>query len=479
MKEQENIMGTKRVFPLLMSMAIPPMISMLIQSMYNIVDSIFVAQMGEDALTAVSLAFPLQNLVLAVAVGLGVGLNSCIARSLGARKFDEVNRTATHGIVFTALHALLFVILGLVLIQPFIRMFTQDETVFSYACQYSYIVICFSFGSLFHINIEKMFQATGNMVMPMILQAVGAVINIILDPILIFGKFGFPQMGVAGAAVATIIGQITACVLAVILFARNSGGIHISLKGFKTDAGIAKRVYSVAVPSALMIAMPSILVSILNGILSAVSQTAVAVFGLYYKIQTFVYMPASGLVQGMRPIVSYNYGAGLQKRLYATLKSSLLVIGVIMLIGTGLFMLMPESILSLFNATQDMMDIGVPALRIISAGFLFSTVGVILSGAFEALGRGLQSLTITMIRQLILIPPLAILLMRPLGLAGVWMTFPLSELAAAIVAVFLFLYTKKRLYLSDCPTQSAADKSFAASEDILSDPDASSETIWD
>ena len=440
-----NAMGTRPVLPLLLSMSVPPMISMLIQSMCNVVASIFVARLSKNALTAVSLAFPLQNLVLAVAVGLGVGLNACIARSLGAGDPEKANDAAAHGLVFTTIHALLFVLVGVFGTRPFLQMFTTDPEVLEMGCQYSYIVICLSFGSLYHIFIEKIFQATGNMVAPMILQGVGAIINIVLDPILIFGLFGLPAMGVSGAAIATVAGQMTACALAVALFVKGDCPVRIHMKGFRLKGAVAAQVYSVAVPSGLMVALPSLLVGMLNAILSAFSQTAVAVFGAYFKLQTFVYMPASGLVQGMRPIMSFNYGAGRRDRMHQILRSSLLVTGGIMLVGWLLFTLLPGPIMALFGADARMSAMGASALRIISLGFVVSTVGFVLAGAFEALGKGVQSLTVSMIRQLIVIPPLAWALSKPFGLAGVWASFPIAELLAAVVAVVLYRHTMKHL----------------------------------
>ena len=336
MPQAENPMGTKPVFPLLMGMAIPPIISMLIQSLYNVVDSVFVARLSQDALTAVSLAYPLQNLVLAVAVGYGVGANAFIARSLGEGNRQAVDRAAGMGLVFTGLHSLVFLLVGLFGAAPFLRLFNQDAGVLAMSESYTRIVICLAFGSLFHIYIEKLFQAVGNMVVPMILQGVGAIVNIALDPVLIFGLLGLPALGVTGAAIATIIGQMTACTLAVIYFIRTDTGIHIRLSGLRPQAAIAKKIYAVGVPSCMMAAMPSLLVGALNALLATLHSQAVAVFGIYFKLQTFVYMPANGLVQGMRPIVSYNYGAGKAQRMRATLKDSLLVTAGIMALGTVL-----------------------------------------------------------------------------------------------------------------------------------------------
>lgn len=445
MSGSENAMGTKPIFPLLMSMAIPPIISMLIQSLYNVVDSIFVARLSNDALTAVSLAYPLQNLVLAVAVGFGVGANAFIARSLGEKNQQNVDKAASMGLVFTGLHALAFLLIGLFGAKPFLQLFTKDTAILSMSVSYTRIVICFAFGSLFHIYIEKLFQAVGNMLVPMFLQAVGAIVNIVLDPILIFGLLGAPALGVLGAAIATIIGQMTACALAVIYFIRTDTGIHIQVKNLAPQKAIAQKIYAVGVPSGMMAAMPSLLVGILNALLAGLHAQAVAVFGIYFKLQTFVYMPANGLVQGMRPIVSYNYGAGYKHRMRATLKDSLLVTAGIMAVGTLLFWVLPAPIMNLFGADSVMLALGVPMLRITSLGFLASTLGTVLAGGFEALGKGFDSLLITLIRQLFVIPPLALCLSKVWGLAGVWAAFPVAEALAALVAVLLFRRTLRRL----------------------------------
>lgn len=434
---KENVMGTKPVFPLLMSMSFPPMISMLIQSMYNVVDSYFVAKISQDALTAVSLAFPLQNLALAVAVGFGVSVNACVARGMGAGKEEMVHQAATLGLVCTAVHGIIFVFLGLFAAGPFLSMFTEDPKIYEMSLDYSRIVICFTFGSFFHIYIEKLFQATGDMVVPMILQAVGALINIILDPILILGLWGFPAMGVTGAAVATIIGQMAACGLAVLMFIRKNNGIRISFRGFVFDGKLLGQLYAVAVPSGVMLSLPSVLVGILNTILMPVSQAAVAVLGLYIKLQAFIYMPANGVIQGMRPIISYNYGSGNMQRVRKTLVCSFLTVAAILAAGTLLFFFFPEFIVEIFSKEEEMLAIGGEAFRIISLGFVCSAVGVVASGAFEAFGKGLLSLIVSAIRQLLVIPPLTLLLMGSLGLAGVWLTFPLAELAAAFVGGWL------------------------------------------
>lgn len=443
--KKRNPMGYKPILPLLMSMAFPPMISMLIQSLYNIIDSIFVAQLGEAPLTAVSLIYPLQNLSLAFSCGVGIAMNAIIARHLGAHNDKEASFVASQGIVMTLLHSLLFVVLGLFFIQPFLSLFTQNADVMRYGQEYGMIVITFTFSTFIHLAIEKMFQACGNMIIPMIMQMVGAIVNIILDPILIFGYFGLPALGVSGAALATIIGQFSACFLSIYLFSRYNSHIHISFRHFRFHWTTFKHLYSIAIPSGVMMCLPSILVSVLNGILASVSQTAVAFFGVYYKLQTFVNMPTTGVIQGMRPIMSYNYGAHQKERMNQTLKMATLTIGTILLLGTCLFFIFPAPILQLFNANQDMLSIGTSGLRILSLSFIFSTFAIVMSGVFESLGKGSVSLIITLTRQFIIIIPLSFVLLPSMGLTGIWLTFPLSELIATIIAFILYQKVYKNI----------------------------------
>ena len=432
-----NQMKDKPIFPLLMSMAFPPMISMLIQSLYNVVDSIFVAKLGEDALTAVSLIFPLQNFSLAMSVGLGVGMNALIARHLGANEEKKASYIASQGIYMSFLHSLIFVIIGLFLIQPFLSLFTTKQSVLDYGKQYGMFVITLTFASFIHIAIEKMFQACGNMVVPMIMQMVGALVNIILDPILIFGYFHMPALGVAGAAIATIIGQFSSCILSIILFTYLKTPIHLHLKT-RLHFSAFKEIYAIAIPSCLMMCLPSILVSLLNMILSLSSQTAVAFFGIYYKLQTFVYMPSNGVIQGMRPIISFNYGARDFKRMKETIIITTKTIGAILLGGTLLFIVATKPILSLFSANDVMMDMGIPGLRVLALGFVISTFGIVMSGVFEAIGEGKYSLFISLLRQFILTIPLSFILIRYLDVMGVWLTFPLSEVVALVVSFILY-----------------------------------------
>ena len=436
MKQEHNTMANKPIFPLLMKMAIPPMLSMLIQSMYNIIDSIFVAKLGEKALTALSLAFPLQNLSLAFSVGLGVAINALIAQNLGAKKNNLANNIASHGIFLSLLHSLLFIFIGVFLIKPFFSIFTNDPETLNYAITYGSIVITFTFGSIIHITIEKMFQATGNMIIPMFLQVVGAVVNIILDPILIFGINGYLKLGVSGAAIATIIGQISTCLLAILLF-RKKSFLKLSLTTFKPNLQIIKNIYSIAIPSGVMTALPSILVTLLNGLLTTVNQSAIAFLGIYFKLQSFVYMPANGLIQGMRPLISYNFGAKHFERVKKIIKVSIIVTSVILCSGTLIFMTFPKFILSWFNATSSLLNIGIIGLRIFSICFIVSSVSIVISGTFESLGNGKYSLTISLLRQLIITVPLAHILLFLIGLNGVWLSFLIAECIASIVSIIL------------------------------------------
>ena len=442
---ETNKMETRDIFPLLMSMSLPMVLSMLVQSLYNIIDSIYVSYLGTGALTAVSLAFPLQNIVLSVAVGIGVGIASVLSISLGKKDQKRANEAATMGMALTLIHCVLFVILGLVITEPFIGLFTKEPEVMKQACDYTYIVLCFSFGSLLQIAMEKIYQGIGAMKTTMILLGAGAMINIILDPILIFGLLGFPEMGVKGAAVATVIGQISAFLLYIVVYLRKNPGVTIHPKYLHLDWRLIRQIYSVGIPSSLMMTMPSVLVGGLNGILAAFSDTYVAVLGIYFKLQSFVYMPGNGVIQGMRPMISYSYGAKQYDRLKETIKVSVLVSGVIMILGTMLFVLLPRPILELFKAGDEMMTMGETALRIIGTGFIFSAVSTVFAGVFEALGRGAESLVVSLLRQLVIIVPVSLVLVRFLGVTGVWISFPAAEIIAMVISIILLRRTLHRL----------------------------------
>lgn len=439
---EENKMAVRPVFPLLMSMAIPPMISMLIQSLYNIVDSMFVAKIGEDALTAVSLAFPVQTLIVACSVGIGVGVNSYISRSLGREDQEGADSAVAHGLLMAAFVAVLFIIAGQFLLEPFFRLFSDDPAILADAITYTNICLTFCAGSFIHICIEKVFQSTGSMIFPMLLQALGAITNIILDPIMIFGLFGFPAMGVKGAAVATVIGQHTAMLASLLVFLLGKFAVRLDLRNFHFSWKMIRDIASIAIPNSCMNALGSVLVVGLNTILIGFSNTAVSLFGIYYKLQTFVFMPASGLTQGAMPIMGFSYGAGNGKRLQHILSISLRVCFVIMAVGCVLFMAAPEWLLGLFDASEEMFAIGVPALRIISVSFLPAAIGFILPTMFQAMGQGGYSLIVFLLRQLVITLPAAAILSGPFGLTGIWASFILAESVAA-GAAFLF-YNKLR-----------------------------------
>lgn len=439
---EENKMAVRPVFPLLMSMAIPPMISMLIQSLYNIVDSMFVAKIGEDALTAVSLAFPVQTLIVACSVGIGVGVNSYISRSLGREDQQGADSAVAHGLLMAAFVSVLFVLAGQFLLEPFFRMFSSDPLILSEAIAYTQICLTFCAGCFIHICIEKVFQSTGSMIFPMLLQALGAITNIILDPIMIFGLFGFPAMGVKGAAVATVIGQHTAMLASLLVFLLGKFAVRLDLRNFRFSWKMIRDIATIAVPNSCMNALGSVLVMGLNSILIGFSNTAVSLFGIYYKLQTFVFMPASGLTQGAMPIMGFSYGAGNGKRLQHTLSISLRVCFIIMAMGCLLFMAAPAWLLSLFGASEEMLTMGIPALRIIAVSFLPATIGFILPTMFQSMGQGAYSLIVFLLRQLVITLPMAAILSGPFGLTGIWVSFILAESVAAAVA--LLLYRKLR-----------------------------------
>lgn len=441
---EENKMAVRPVFPLLMSMAIPPMISMLIQSLYNIVDSMFVAKIGEDALTAVSLAFPVQTLIVACSVGIGVGVNSYISRSLGREDQEGADSAVAHGLLMAAFVAVLFIIAGQFLLEPFFRLFSDDPAILADAITYTNICLTFCAGSFIHICIEKVFQSTGSMIFPMLLQALGAITNIILDPIMIFGLFGFPAMGVKGAAVATVIGQHTAMLASLLVFLLGKFAVRLDLRNFHFSWKMIRDIASIAIPNSCMNALGSVLVVGLNTILIGFSNTAVSLFGIYYKLQTFVFMPASGLTQGAMPIMGFSYGAGNGKRLQDILSISLRVCFVIMAVGCVLFMAAPEWLLGLFDASEEMLAIGVPALRIISVSFLPAAIGFILPTMFQAMGQGGYSLIVFLLRQLVITLPAAAILSGPFGLTGIWVSFILAESIAAGAALLFYNKLRKK-----------------------------------
>lgn len=443
-KRQENKMGVMPVNRLLVSMSLPIMVSMLMQALYNVVDSIFVARYSANALAAVSLAFPVQSLMISFAVGTGVGINSLLSRRLGEKRFEEANACAVNGIFLAGCTWVGFALLGGLFSRAFMQAFTQDPEIVTMGTQYLMICTLLSLGVFMQLAAERIMQATGQTVYHMVIQGVGALINIVLDPILIFGLFGLPAMGVAGAAVATVAGQLIAMALGLYLCAVKNREVSISFKGFRPDGAIIREIYRVGAPSIVMQSILSVLTVGLNKILILYSAAAVSVLGIYFKLQSFVFMPVFGLTNGMIPIVAYNFGARNRARIERTVRFASQLSLAIMLAGTLLFELLPEPLLRMFNATPEMLTIGVPALRIISLSFCFAGVGIVLSSVFQAIGNGLLSLVASVARQLVIILPASYLLARFFGLDANWWSFPIAEVASLILCLWMYRSVYKR-----------------------------------
>lgn len=435
---EENKMGTMPVNKLLISMSLPMMISMLVQALYNVVDSMFVARISENALTAVSLAFPAQNLMIAVGTGTGVGINALLSRSLGEKNFRAVDKSAKNGLFLALISFLAFAVAGLFASRAFFLVQTDIPEIVDSGTDYLRICCMCSFGLFFQVTFEKLLQSTGKTFYTMITQGLGAIINIILDPILIFGLFGFPKMGVAGAAVATVTGQIIGAILAFYFNITKNHDIRLNWKKFRPDKATIGKIYSVGVPSILMASIGSVMTFGMNKILISFTATATAVFGVYFKLQSFVFMPVFGLNNGMVPIISYNYGAQRKSRIIKTIRLSCCYAVGLMLLGIILFWAFPAQLLGFFNASESMLEIGVPALRIISLHFIFAGFSVCISSVCQALGKGVLSLCVSVIRQLIVLLPCAYLLSRVGGLHAIWWSFPIAELCALILCI-LFL----------------------------------------
>ena len=441
----ENKMGVMPVNRLLFSMSLPMILSMLVQALYNIVDSIFVAQIGETALAAVSLAFPVQNLIIAVSVGTGVGVNALLSRSLGEKNQETANLTAVNGIFVFFLSYLLFAVFGLFFARMYFSVQTSNPEIIEQGTIYLSVCSIFSFGIFLEIALERIMQSTGRTIYNMITQGLGAIINIILDPILIFGLFGFPRMGILGAAVATVIGQIIAMLLLLYFNIRKNSDVNLNMRRFRPDTAIIAEIYRVGLPSIIMQSISSVMTFGVNKILLLFSETAVSVFGIYFKLQSFIFMPVFGLNNAMVPIVAYNYGAARKDRIMKTIRSSVTAAVVIMLAGLAIFQIFPEQLLYLFDASEHMMGIGVPALRIISLSFLFAGYCIVIGSVFQALGNGVYSLITSAARQLVCILPAAWLFASVFGLHAVWYAFPLAEIISVVLTTLLFrrIYQKK------------------------------------
>ena len=432
----ENKMGVMPVNKLLISMSVPMMISMVVQALYNVVDSIFVAQISEKALTAVSLAFPVQNLMIALAVGTGVGINALVSRRLGEKNYEAANSTADNGIFLNAVHFLLFLALGLFFVPLYFSFQTQDAEIIAYGIDYLQVICVFSIGVFMQVSMERLLQSTGRTLFTMGTQATGAILNIILDPIFIFGWFGVPAMGTRGAAIATVIGQIVAASLAFFFNVRFNKEITLSFKGFRPDMQTIKKIYSIGGPSILMQAVGSFLNLSLNNILIRFTPTATAVFGVYFKLQSFIFMPVFGLNNGMVPIIAYNYGADQKDRIKQAITLSKRYAMAIMFIGAAIFLLMPGTLLQLFNASDEMLEIGIPALRIISLCYVAAGYSIVSGSVYQAFGRGGLSLWVSMIRQVVVLLPAAYLLSLLGNVSFVWWAFPIAEVFALVMSMY-------------------------------------------
>ena len=447
---EQTYMKEKPILPLLLSMALPMVLSMMVNSLYNIIDSYFVAKINENAMTALSLVFPVQNLITAVGVGFGIGINATIAYFLGAQKQEKADTSATLGVACSFLHGVLLTIGTIAIMPTFLSMFTKEQEVLSMGITYSRITFGFSMIISLGIAYEKIFQSVGRMKTTMFCMMSGCILNIILDPIMIFGLLGCPAMGVTGAAVATVIGQ---CVAAVVAFTCNhkfNTEIKIRFQGFRPDIKIIGTIYAIGVPSIIMQSIGSVMTYSMNRILIAFSSTATAVFGVYFKLQSFFFMPVFGLNNGITPIIAFNYGAQNRKRMIKTIKLSLITAFCLTFVGFLSFELIPQVLLGMFNASEDMLAIGIPALRIIGVHYLIAWFCIICGTVFQALGKAVYSMIVSILRQLVVLIPVAYLLSRIGGLHVVWWCFPIAEVASLVVSL-TFLFSVNRQIISKIP----------------------------
>lgn len=443
---KENKMGVMPIKKLVIAMSLPMMLSMLVQALYNVVDSIFVSKVCEDALTAVSLAFPVQNLMIGVATGTGVGINALLSRSLGARDFEKVNKIATNGLFLTAFSGLIFLLFGIFGTEIFFRgQVDPSSPIYTYGVDYLSVICICSFGVFGQVTCERLMQATGKATLSMVTQMTGAIINIILDPLFILGIGPFPRLEAKGAAIATVIGQIASFIIGLILNKCCNKEIHFSFRKFRPDFRIIAEIYKIGVPSILMVAIGSFMTFFLNKILLGFSSTAAAVFGVYFKLQSFVFMPVFGLNNGIIPIIAFNYGAKNRDRIIKTMRFSCVIAVAIMAFGTLMMWLIPEQMLRLFEASDDMMSIGVPALRYISLSFMLAAVNINLGASFQALGKSYFSMIVSFARQIVVLLPAAYLLSKTGVIDHVWFAFPIAEIASLTTTLICFAAVYKKL----------------------------------
>ena len=434
----QNFMKEKKILPLVISMALPMVLSMAVNSLYNIVDSYFVARISENAMTALSLVYPIQNLMTAIAVGFGIGMNARIAFCLGAQDQKHADQAAATGMVLSIIHGLILMVICLLGMPKFLSLFTDNEEILSMGLTYANRAFLFSVIIMLGISLEKVFQAVGRMKVSMISMMCGFIANIILDPLMIFGIGPFPQMGMAGAAYATGIGQFITLLVYVVFCIFRPLPVSFARENIVWNRTLLQKLYAVGIPASLNMALPSLLISSLNGILSAFSGTYVLVLGAYYKLQTFIYLSANGIIQGIRPLISFNYGAGEKKRVQQIFGTTLALTAGVMAVGTLLSFLIPGQMIGLFTENQETIQIGIKALHIISLGFIVSAVSVTCCGALEALGKGMASLLISLSRYAVIIIPAAFLFSRLYGAEGVFAAFPVTELLTAVFAWIVY-----------------------------------------
>jgi putative efflux protein, MATE family len=442
--KDNNKMGSQPIVPLLLSMSIPPMTSMFLQYTYNFVDCMFVAWVSQDALTAVSLAFPIMTLILSISIGLGVGTNALIARRLGAKDQDGANNVVTHSIIISAVVGTLITFIALSAVKPFFQAYTDDPAIYQLGLDFTNIVVFMAFGNMLHICVQKIIQATGNMIAPMLFQIAGVVLNFILDPILIFGLLGAPALGVKGAAIANVSGYTFSMLLGfwVLIFTKQK--VKIKIKGFRIDWSLFLEIVVVGLPSLVMNALGALMVVFANIFLVAYSMTAVAFFGIYFKIQQLITMTVNGLIQGCMPVMGFNYGAKNKSRLMETFKAGLIIAMVMMGFGAVILWIFPTQALALFQASKNMTTFGVPALRIMSASYILAACGYMFASFFQATGRVRYSLLINLLRQLVLLVPLMWLMSVTMGMSGIWWAFPAAEIVTTAICITLFLQKEIR-----------------------------------
>ena len=442
----DAFMKEKPILSLVLSMSLPMVLSMLVNSLYNIVDSYFVASISEEAMTALSLVYPIQNLINAITIGFGVGINATIAFYLGAQRKEQADRAASAGFFINAVQSLILMIICLLVMPGFLRLYSKDTGVIDYALRYSRIVFAFAVMISFSLSFEKIFQAVGRMKVSMVSLMAGCISNIILDPLLIFGVGPFPAMGIEGAALATGIGQTVSVAVYLIIYVVRPIPVRITGKALCLEKDVLSRIYSVGIPATLNLAVPSLTISALNAVLAGFSDVYVLVLGVYYKLQTFLYLTANGIVQGIRPLVGYNYGAGEGQRVRKIYRTALTLAAVIMAFGTVICVLFPNQLFGLFTENAATVQMGAEALRIISLGFLVSSVSIISGGVLEGLGLGVPSLIISLLRYLVLLVPAGFILSRFLGAAGVWNAFWLTEWVTAAAAFVIYKKTVRKIF---------------------------------